>query len=76
MCIWSVIFIKALYTYEYVYIGSGTGPEDPDNAEILPNNYIDEEKSGFILSECIWCIIELVIFMWWFFDVKRYSDSY
>ena len=76
MCVWAIIFILYLYKYDYVYIGSGPGPSDPDNAYILPNNYMDEEKSGFILSEVIWCVIELGIYILWFFDVKKYADSY
>ena len=56
ICIWSIVYILVLYKHDVVYYGYGPPMSENSNGD-LRSNYMDEEKSGFIIVEILWVLI-------------------
>jgi len=75
LALWAIIYIAAIYKHPYVYLGSG--PAEPESIRgSRYSNYMDEEKGGFILSECFWCLIEGGLYIYFVFVTKKFADTY
>lgn len=75
LCFWAIIYICAMYRYNYVYLGSGP-MEDNNIVATKYSNYMDEEKGGFILAECFWALIEGSLFLYFFFVTLKYEQTW
>jgi len=73
---WAIIYITAVYPYQYVYLGSGPEERESIRGSKEYSNYMDEEKGGYILAECFWLLIEGALFLYFFFVTWKYEDTY
>ena len=75
LCLWAIIYITTFYEYDYVYLGSGP-MEEKSIRGTKYSNYMDEEKGGYILSECFWALLEGGFYLYFFFVTYKYEETY
>ena len=74
--LWAIIYITAVYPYQYVYIGSGPEESEQQRGSKQFSNYMDEEKGGYILAECFWLVIEGGLYGYFLFVTLRFETTY
>jgi len=75
LCLWAIIYVSAVYKYQYVYLGSGPEEEYQRQSKQY-SNYMDEEKGGYILAECFWLLIEGLLWGYFAYVCYNFEDSY
>ena len=75
LALWAIIYVSAVYKYQYVYLGSGPEEEYQRQSKMY-SNYMDEEKGGYILAECFWFLIEGCLFGYFAYVCYKFEESY
>lgn len=75
LAIWSIIYILTMYKYDVVYWGLGDATYEAENGA-QHSNYMDQDKSGYIIVECLWLLIQGAFYIYFYSVMHIYHRTY